>query len=59
MMNLVTGVIGIAGLCAFLGVLVWWIKALPLTIIVVFVIVLMLIDFVRELRAGDSNGASR
>ena len=58
MMTLVTGIVGIAMLVVFLGFLVWWIKALPLTIIVVFVIVLMLIDFVRELRAGDSNGAS-
>ena len=34
MTNLITGIIGIAGVCTFLGILLWWIKALPLIIIV-------------------------
>jgi hypothetical protein len=52
-MTLVTGIIGIVLLLAFLGVLVWWIKALPLTIIVLVVVSLMIYDFVRTLRLGD------
>ena len=35
MMTLITGIIGIAMLAAFLGIMVWWVKALPLIIIVV------------------------
>ena len=58
MMTFVTGVVGIAMLVAFLGFLVWWIKSLPFTIIVVAVVLLMLYDLVRTLRYGDS-GAGR
>jgi hypothetical protein len=57
-MNLVTGIIGIAVLLAFLGILVWWIKALPLTIIVVIVVLLLLYDFVMTLIYGE-NGRAR
>lgn len=55
MMGFVTGVIGIALVLVFLGILVWWIKALPLTIIVVAVVALLLYDFVRTLRYGESG----
>ena len=55
MMMLVTGIIGIALLLVFLGIMAWWIKALPFTIIVVGVVLLMLYDFVRTLRYGDSG----
>jgi hypothetical protein len=54
-MTFVTGVIGIAMLLMFLGFLVWWIKELPFTIIVVIVVLLLLYDFVRTLRYGDSG----
>jgi uncharacterized membrane protein len=57
MTNLVTGIIGIAGVCIFLGILLWWIKAPPLIIIVGLVVVLLLVDFVQSLRAGNDNGA--
>jgi hypothetical protein len=57
-MTLVTGIIGIAMLLVFLGILVWWIKALPLTIIVVAVVVLLVHDFVQTLRYGE-NGPGR
>ena len=57
-MTLVTGIVGIAMLVVFLGILVWWIKALPLTIIVVAVLVLLVYDFVRTLRYGE-NGPER
>ena len=55
MMTLVTGLVGIAMLLAFLGFLMWWIKDLPFTIIVVAVVLLLLYDFVRTLRYGDSG----
>ncbi|MGH2831006.1 MAG: hypothetical protein ACRDJM_11035 [Actinomycetota bacterium] len=55
MMMLITGIAGIAMLLAFLGFLVWWIKDLPFTIIVVAVVLLLLYDFVQTLRYGDSG----
>ena len=35
MTNFITGLIGIAGVLAFLGIMLWWIKAVPLIIICV------------------------
>jgi hypothetical protein len=58
MMTFVTGIIGIALLVAFLGIMVWWIKALPFTIIVLAVLAMMLWDFVQTLKSSD-GGASR
>ena len=55
MMMLVTGIIGIAMMVGFLGFLVWWIRDLPFTIIVVGVVLLLLYDFVRTLRYGDEG----
>lgn len=57
-MTLATGLVGIATLLGFLGILVWWIRALPLTIIVVGVVLLLLYDFVQTVRAGN-GGAGR
>ena len=57
-MTLVTGIVGIAMLVVFLGILVWWIKALPLTLIVVGVVLLLIYDLVQTLRYGE-NGAGR
>ena len=57
-MIIITGLIGIALLVAFLGIMVWWVKALPLIIIVVGVLALLLFDFVQELRAASSSGGS-
>jgi hypothetical protein len=54
MTNLITGIFGIAMMATFLGILLWWLKALPLTIIMVLVAVLAAVDFVQSLRA---NGA--
>jgi hypothetical protein len=53
MMNLITGIIGIAGLATFLGIMVWWVKAPPLIIIVVGVLALLLYDFVQTVRYGE------
>jgi len=55
MMALATGLVGIAMLILFLGILAWWIKALPFVIIVTVVVLLVLYDFVRTLRYGDSG----
>jgi hypothetical protein len=58
MMMLVTGIVGIAMMVVFLGFLVWWIKALPFTIIVLGVVLLMLWDFVQTLRSDNSGAGS-
>ena len=52
---LITGIIGIALLVAFLGFMVVWVKAIPLIIIVVVVVALLVYDFVQTLRAGESG----
>jgi amino acid transporter len=57
-MLLVTGLIGIALLATFLGIMVWWVKAPPLIIIIVGVLALVIYDFVQELRAA-SKAATR
>ena len=58
MMILVTGLIGMALMATFLGIMVWWIKALPLAIIVAVVVALAVHDLVRTLRYGE-NGSTR
>ena len=58
MREIVTGSIGVILLLAFLGVLLWWIKSVPLTIIVVAGLAIMLYDFVTTLRYGE-DGAPR
>ena len=55
MMTWVTGLTGIVMLVAFLGTLVWWIKALPFTIIVFAVLLMAVYDFVQALRHGDKS----
>jgi hypothetical protein len=57
MTNLITGIVGISMMAAFLAFLGWWIKELPFTIIVISVVVMLLYDFVRSLRGG--NGGAR
>lgn len=57
MMNLVTGVVGIVLVGLFLGFMVWWIKEVPLTLIVLGVMALLAYDFVLSLRSG--NGPDR
>jgi hypothetical protein len=57
-MTLITGLIGIALLVTFLGIMVWWVKALPLIIIMVGVVALLLVDFVQELRAASNSAGS-
>ena len=55
-MTLITGLIGIAMVMVFLGFMVWWLKELPLTIIVVIAMALLVYDFVRTLRYGENGG---
>ena len=43
------------GRSAFLGFMVVWVKALPIIIIVVFVMGLLIYDFVQTMRAGESG----
>lgn len=56
MMTFVNGLIGIAMVSTFLGIMAWWIKELSFTIIVVVVMLLVLYDFVQTLRHGDTLG---
>ena len=55
-MTFITGIIGIALLLTFLGIMLWWVPAPPLIIIVASVVLLLLYDFVQTLRYGE-NGA--
>jgi hypothetical protein len=55
MLNLVTGLIGIAMLAVFLGIMLWWVPATPLIIIVVGVLALLFYDFVQTVRFGESG----
>lgn len=54
-MTVVTGLVGIAMVVAFLGILVWWIGAVPLALIVVGVVGLLLWDFVQTVRSGNGE----
>jgi hypothetical protein len=53
--NVIAGVIGISMLGAFLGIMLWWVKAPPLIIIVAVVMVLLIYDFVQTMRFGESG----
>lgn len=58
-MTFVTGLVGVVMVMMFLGFLVWWIRELPFTLIVLAVVALMLYDVVQTLRHGDSTGPGR
>lgn len=56
--NLIAGLIGITLMCTFLGVMIAWVKALPLIIIWVAVALMMIYDFIktmREMRRNNDN----
>jgi hypothetical protein len=57
MTNLITGIIGIAGVIAFLGLLLWWIKAVPLIIICVIVMALLVYDLWQSLQSSNGDRA--
>ena len=58
MMTLITGIIGIAMVAVFVGIMLWWVPAPPLVIISIGVGLLLLYDFVQTLRdeANQRNG---
>ena len=58
-MIFITGLIGIIGLSLFLGIMLWWVQALPLIIIVVSVLLLLLYDWVQTVRFGESGAGRR
>jgi hypothetical protein len=53
--TLVTGIIGISMLLAFVGIMVWWVRALPLIIIFAVCIALLVYDFIRTLLYGEEG----
>lgn len=55
MMTFISGVIGIAMVIAFLGVMLVWVPAPPLIIIVVAVMALLIWDFIQTLRYGENG----
>ena len=55
MRDLFAGIIGIALVVTFLGIMVWWVQALPLIIIIVFVLALLIYDWIKTLRFGESG----
>ncbi|MCK6450403.1 MAG: hypothetical protein L6R19_06045 [Alphaproteobacteria bacterium] len=58
MMNIVPGLIGIALMTAFLGIVVTWIKEVPLIIIAVGVMALLVYDLWQTVR-GSANTSYR
>jgi hypothetical protein len=56
--TLIPGLIGISLVLMFLGVILWWVKAIPLIIIVIGVVAMMIYDFLQTLRFGEDHGRS-
>ena len=52
-MILITGIIGIVMLAAFLGIMIIWVPAPPLIVIVLGVMALLIYDFVMTVLYGD------
>lgn len=57
MTNLITGIFGIVLVVAFLTFMLIWVPAPPLIIIVVFVMGLLVWDFIGTLRSGGNGGS--
>lgn len=55
MTNFITGIIGIAMVVGFLSFMLVWVPAPPLIIIVVFVMGLLIFDFVNSVRSGGNG----
>jgi hypothetical protein len=58
-MTLISGLIGLAMLGAFLGIMLWWVKAPPLIIIVVVVLALVIYDLFMTVRYGEDYANRR
>jgi hypothetical protein len=54
-MTLITGIIGLVMLMVFLGIMLWWVPAMPLIIIVGSVLILVIYDFVQTVRYGENG----
>ncbi len=48
--DIICAAIGMALFIAFLGIVVWWVKPIPLTIIVIGVVMMMIYDVVLSVR---------
>lgn len=55
MMTLISGIIGIAMVLSFLGIMLIWVPAPPLIIIVLVVMLLLVWDFIQSLRYGENG----
>ncbi|MEX0753158.1 MAG: hypothetical protein WD073_09570 [Xanthobacteraceae bacterium] len=53
--TLITGIIGIGMLAAFLGIMIVWVPALPLIVIVAFVLGLLVYDIVCSVLYGETT----
>ena len=53
--TLITGLIGMAMVTAFVGFMISWVPAPPLIAINAFVGALMIYDFVKTVRSGESG----
>jgi len=53
--NFITGIIGIVLVVGFLGFMLVWVPAPPLIIIVIFVMGLLIVDFIKSLRSGNGR----
>jgi hypothetical protein len=53
--NLITGIIGLAMVVTFLGFMVVWVKAIPLIIITLFVMGLAAVDLWQSVRQGEND----
>lgn len=58
MINIITGVIGLAGLVIFLGFYVTALTFVPLTLIIIGVLGMAIGDFVLSLRKTNDNNSS-
>ncbi|MFN4165801.1 MAG: hypothetical protein ACK4GK_14590 [Ferrovibrio sp.] len=56
--NLLAGLIGIALMCVFLGVMIAWVKAIPLIVIWVGVMLMMIYDFIKTMREIQRNSGN-
>jgi uncharacterized membrane protein len=59
MMILISGLIGLAMLGAFLGIMLWWVKAPPLIVIVVAVLAMAIYDLFMTVRYGEDYALRR
>ena len=55
-LNLITGILGILILVAFVGTMVFWLKSVPLAVICVLIVALMVYDLFISLK--EMNGSS-